>query len=279
MRLRQRYRDGRFASVRIMLSKAKVPFGSFDDIFYKNVTSSYGVFILFFLYHIMAKRLSSPILLPIFGGQGTLSFNPEDGSRRFRQLTSSPTGVVLLDACFDAFHAELASLPVEVAQQVDICANDFLHKNSLLCPVREEYLLNPIISGSTLLLLQVSSFLHYVESSSAPRNNRLDWLLQSNAQHGIGVLGFSSGIIAATVVAASRTKLDFIRHAVEAYRLAFWIGVRSQLFRMSYYASNSTGIFQDFRPWALVIFSLDRSAVQQALLSFNEVCFFSLFRA
>ena len=223
----------------------------------------------------MAKRPSNPILLPIFGGQGTLSFNPEDGSRRFRQLTSSPTGMVLLDACFDAFHAELASLPAsaEVVQQVGICANDFMHKSSLLCPEREEYLSNPVISGSTLLLLQVSKFLYYVESSAAPRNNRLDSLLQHNAQYGVGVLGFSSGIIAATVVAASRTKLDFIRHAVEAYRLAFWIGVRSQLFRMSY-TSNSTGIFQDFRPWALVIFALDRSAMQQALLSFNEVFFF-----
>ncbi len=218
---------------------------------------------------------SSPIVLPIFGGQGTLSFNPEDASRSFRQIASSPTGLVLLDACFDAFHAELASIPLEIVQQVGICANDFMDKSSLLCPVREEYLSNPIISGSTLLLLQVSRFLYYAErgESAAPRNNRLDSLLQSNAHYGIGVLGFSSGIIAATVVAASRTKLDFIRHAVEAYRLAFWIGVRSQLFRINY-TSNSTGIFQDFRPWALVIFSLDRAAVQQALHSFNEVVFF-----
>jgi hypothetical protein len=46
---------------------------------------------------------------------------------------------------------------------VGICANDFKEKVSILSPIHEQYLLNPIVSGTTLLLQQALQYLFFME--------------------------------------------------------------------------------------------------------------------
>lgn len=220
----------------------------------------------------MVNPSTSPIFLPIFGGQGSLKFDPENSSTPLLLYTRLPSADVLYDACYDAFHAELRSLPLEMAERVDICACDFKEKASILSPTLEKYLLNPVVSGTSLLLHQALQYLHFVEKvCSGFRTDRgsLEEIFSSNAEHNVGVLGFSSGILAAATVAASRTKLDFIKHAVEAYRLAFWIGVRVQLYRSNAQPCQNLNP----KPWALVVIC-DRSDVERSVLGFNKVLAF-----
>jgi hypothetical protein len=210
----------------------------------------------------MASTSTSTILLPIFGGQ-TLNFSPESNSERFAQYTSFPSGAVLLDACYDAFHTELRTLLSDVEEQVAICTNDFQEKASILSPIHEKYLFNPVVSGTTLLLHQTLQYLYFAENFDYGVKERpLEAILCLNIQHKVGVIGSSLGLLTAAVVAASRTKLGFIKHAVEAYRLAFWVGVRVQLHRRSKHTN----------PWRLTITS-NKSDVEQAALAFNKVCF------
>jgi hypothetical protein len=210
---------------------------------------------------------TSTTVLPIFGGQGVLSFDPQGTSKRLGLYTSFPSGAVLFAACYDALHTELRSLSSDLTEKVGICASDFKEKASILSPIHEQYLLNPIVSGTTLLLQQALQYLFFVEKSDSETKDRsLEEIFHLNSQRKVGVLGFSSGILAAAVVAASRTKLDFIKHAVEAYRLAFWIGVRVQLFLHS-----STQLTQNSNSWALAIVSNNKSDVEQSVLVFNKV--------
>ena len=223
--------------------------------------------VLAFLYDalVMFGDSTSTILLPVFGGQGVLSYDTEGTAKRLALYTSFPFGGVLYEACYDAFQRELRSLPSDLVERVRICATDFKEKASILNPIHEQYISNPVISGTTLLLHQMLQYLYFIEKFDSETNGcPLEKKFQENTRKKVGILGFSSGILAAAVVAASRTKLDVIKHAVEAYRLAFWIGVRVQLF------CANTQSYQNSNPWALVIFS-NESDVEKFVLVFNKV--------
>ena len=205
------------------------------------------------------------VVLPVFGDQRT------DSAKYLLPYTSSQTGAVLLDACFAAFHTELLSLPPDLNHQVGICAKDFEDKVSLLCPTHDEYLCNPIVSSTRLLLILALHYLYSVEGFQHPLTANLNCpfaeMLQTNSHCKVGILGFSLGILIATIVAASRSNIDFINRVVDAYRLAFWIGLRLRLYCSNIHSFSA----QDFPPWAVEIISSDNTEVQQALLSFNKV--------
>ena len=205
------------------------------------------------------------VILPVFGDQRS------DSAEYLLPYTSSHTGAVLLDACFAAFHMELLSLAPNLIHRVGICAKDFEDKVSLLCPTHDEYLCNPIVSSTRLLLIQALHYLYPVEGFQHPLTADLNGpfaeVLQTNSHCKVGILGFSLGILTATIVAASRSKIDFINRVVDAYRLAFWIGLRSRLYCSNIHIFSA----QDFPPWAVEIISSDNTEVQQALLSFNKV--------
>lgn len=220
----------------------------------------------------MSAHSPENIHLPIFGGQGTLSFDPDNARKQLRRYTAFSSGALLVASCYAAFHAELDSLTADYLQKVDICALDFKEKVTLFCPLREEYLRNPVISGTTLLLVQALQYLTFIEESHGFSENPKQFLktVQLNASNGVGVLGFSSGILTACVAAASCAVVAFITHTVEAYRLTFWIGVRSQLFRSTLIGCSP---FQELHPWVMVLFFVDKIDIQTRVQSFNEVRF------
>ncbi len=69
------------------------------------------------------------VCIPVFGGLGMGYF---DGYKKSRALATSPSAIVLLDACYAAFHSEIASLSPNELMDVDICASDFKNKDSIL---------------------------------------------------------------------------------------------------------------------------------------------------
>lgn len=164
---------------------------------------------------------SSRIVLPVFAGQGTTRTSLRHAADQAIRDADSPTGSLLLSSCLDVFLAELAALSPEELDQSGICPSDFDDPRRLLTP-NPKYVKNHIISGMFLFLAQVIRYQSYVQTTS---RSLLD-LLNANIDHAAGVLGLSSGIFPACVVATSRNPLSYITTTVEIFRLVFWISLR-----------------------------------------------------
>jgi len=215
--------------------------------------------------------MATPALVFLaFGGQGTEVFDTRNAQYQTSNIATSPSAVTLLTACHAALHTELASLSSATLENLDICASDFVDKHSVLDPTNERLLDNPAFCGPRLFLIQVLRYISFVENVGFPGSlTPFVDVLRSNVNHAIGILGFSSGIISACVVAASTTLHSFICYAVEAYRLAFWIGIRSQLYRIGLTTWSTRS--HDLRPWSLVLRGMNKIDIQTAVDHFNEV--------
>ncbi|KAF8182359.1 putative polyketide synthase [Pholiota molesta] len=212
--------------------------------------------------------MDSSALVPIFGGQGMMSLKD---SKRILSLATSPSGAVLLDACYTAFHDELLSLTPEELKNIDICASDFKNMDSILFPDSQQYHDNPTLSGATLILLQSLAYLVYAESSCVKGAQlSFEHALRSHTSGRVGVLGFSSGIISACVVATSPSVPSFISNALQAYRLALWIGIRSQIHRKHLLDSSIPERLEEVCPWSLMLRGLNKNQAQRSISCFNQ---------
>ncbi|KAI0051416.1 polyketide synthase [Auriscalpium vulgare] len=208
--------------------------------------------------------------IPVFAGQGTQAVNAPQTRERAMRHASSPAGSLLLSTCFEAFHCELSSLSSSDATATGVEAADFDSPQSLLTVPQERYHFNPVISGTSLFLIQALGYLDLVESRSNT-SSKSSFLssLEKNRALGFGVLGFSSGILPACVVGTSASKLQYLVNAVSAFKVAFWIGVRTQLYRRSALQEAGAAV-DDVRPWSLVFLGMTRSAAEEAISRFSQ---------
>lgn len=161
------------------------------------------------------------IVLPVFAGQGTARTSLKHAADQAIRDADSPAGSLLLSSCLDAFLAELAALSPTELDQSGICPSDFEKPHCLLIP-DPKYLKNHIISGVFLFLAQVLRYQSYVQSTS----RSFPAILKANIHNTVGILGLSSGLLPACVVAVSRNPLSYITTTVEVFRLVFWIALR-----------------------------------------------------
>jgi Starter unit:ACP transacylase in aflatoxin biosynthesis len=208
----------------------------------------------------------------VFPGQGTVAAYSLQTRHQAFGDSSSPSGSTLLSAYHEIFHAELSALPASDLSNIDLDATDFIKKESLLELPKERYVNNPIISGPSLFIIQTLRYLAFVEETGSSTNSLTPFsdLLKPNLEYGPGVLGFSSGILTACVVGTSFSTISFISRAVEAYRLAVWIGIRTQLYRRAtldaaFIDTNTT------LPWSLVCFGMSKTTVEESIMNFNKV--------
>ncbi|KAF8810981.1 polyketide beta-ketoacyl-synthase [Phlegmacium glaucopus] len=211
----------------------------------------------------------TPLLLLVFGGQGSLPFQTPQTDKQTLRLAESSSGRILLAACYSALHAELNMLSDDELEELDLYPSDFLDKQNLIIPPDVRYITHPAICGPTLLLIQILRYLLFIDVETAPSSTRpfVD-IFQSNIQHGVGVLGFSSGILSACVVGTSCSTLVLINRAVEAYRLALWIGIRAQMFRVGALKLAPPDIGST--SWGLVLFGISKCDTQNAISLFNK---------
>ncbi|KAJ7575637.1 putative polyketide synthase [Mycena floridula] len=195
------------------------------------------------------------LTIPVFAGQGIPTTNEirQQGLR----AGASPNGSILLSSCHAAFRAEISTLSWQQLERIGIDLDDFNGPETLLY---DHDVNNPIISGSTLLLIQSLRYLTFIEPLTTDNSSLIDALNQ-NAEFGTGILGFSSGILPASVVATSSTVASFIENTVEAYRLALWIGIRMQEYRHD--AREMT------LPWSLVFLGMESRAAEEAIANFG----------
>ena len=206
--------------------------------------------------------------IPVFAGQGSAAANSPAARTQALSDAASSAGSLLLATCFQAFHCELYSLPQSLVSGIDL--SDFRNKNDLLHIPAERYLNNPIITGTTLFLLQSLRYLAYVESSAAAEDSLTPFsdILKGNLEHHLGILGFSSGVLPAVVAATSFNMISYISRSVEVYRLAIWIGIRTQQYRHQTILDDSPA------PWSLVFLGLDNKSAEEAITAFNSVRIF-----
>ncbi|KDQ12500.1 hypothetical protein BOTBODRAFT_34463 [Botryobasidium botryosum FD-172 SS1] len=188
----------------------------------------------------------------VFDGQGTPASSAAQTTQIALNDAASPLGNVLLTACHEALLKELSSLTEEELGQAGVSATDFQKPTDLIehTPERRE---NPVIANIALCIIQ---FLRYLSNrDSAPQTH-------------LGVVGFSSGMLPAAAVASSSSISTFLFNAIETFRLAFWIGIRSQLWRLAALADSPKETISS--PWSLVIFGVGRESVQAAIDSFTS---------
>ncbi|KAF5317486.1 hypothetical protein D9619_013156 [Psilocybe cf. subviscida] len=215
--------------------------------------------------------MSCPIILPVFGGQGLATSDPTSNCSTGLSTTPS-SGTLLLESCHAALLEEIACLDAEDQNYLHICTQDFNDRNSvLLGSFKTSQCDNPILSGTILLLDQALRFLAYIDSVSNTRTSSKPILdaLKCSPNNSMGIIGFSSGILTACVVASSPSVPSFIVNCVEAYRLALWIGIRSKLLHPSSFSSHSSGTI--FRSWSLVLIGMNKSDALCAIEVYHKL--------
>jgi malonyl CoA-acyl carrier protein transacylase len=209
----------------------------------------------------MESYISSTVAVPLFPGQGSSPSAIAVALQQALHDIRSSNGQLLLTSCHDAFIAEVLKLSEDELNQSRISLIDFRDPTSLLSN-SSLYQNNPIFSSTSLFLIQVLRYLVHFSGSSAELNGRND------PDHSLGVAGFSSGIITACVVGASNSVISFMANAVEGYRLAFWIGVRSMQYRTKELQS-ALGFPDTGLPWSVVCIGLTQADVLSFISDFE----------
>ncbi|KZP30156.1 putative polyketide synthase [Athelia psychrophila] len=208
--------------------------------------------------------------VPVFSGQGTDFANAARAHAQGVRDASTPAGSVLLAACFDAFREELSALSAEQRVKSEIRLDEQPHVYTgidLLAP-SPQAVNNPILSGARLFLLQVLRYLAHVENSSSSQSRFRDALLSPDTEtKSLGILGFSSGVLAACVTASSLSLPAYMSYSIQAFRLAFWIGFRLQEYRRNVLVNMDSTASQ--LPWSVAVFGLDHRALEGLIADFG----------
>lgn len=218
---------------------------------------------------------SATLNVPVFAGQGTQAAKSPATRQQAQNDASSVLGSLLLKSCYEAFTKEISSLSSTELTQIKLDLADFPNPDSLL--IADHYDDNSVISGTTLFLIQSLRYLAYVESTATATGSLTPFtdILKTNIDHQVGVAGFSSGILTACLVASSQTALTYLSHAVEIYRLAIWLGIRSQQYRVTALESSNISLKWHSAPWSQVVIGLDISTISDYISKYNKDVRFS----
>ena len=195
------------------------------------------------------------VVVPIFSGLGTTAAISEAWMKQSLSDSDSPPGSLLLQLCYRAFVKELGSLSSEDLCFLGISLDDFPTPASLLTHERNTN--HVMLSHSFLFLSQA-----------------LRWLSLNDSQHDafaqpfdvtVGCLSFSLGILIAPVIASSTTLLDYLSSAVEAYKVALWIGIRVHF----YHRSNPSCVMLHDSSWSIVCTGISPLAMQRLIADFH----------
>ena len=193
----------------------------------------------------------------VLDGQGIPTTTSPQTIQTALHDAQSPLGRALLLSCYEAFLADYGSLSPEEQLESGLTLEDCSRPESLVeLPLHTTF--NAIVGNVHLYLIQILRYIANLDSGVSFETSGI-----------VGVLGFSTGMIAATVIACADAIPSFIAHATEAFRLGFWIGLRAQQ-----YVNRALPHIELPEPqsasWTLVIFGCTRAEVQEAVDKFNE---------
>jgi len=207
------------------------------------------------------------LIIPIFSGQGSTSVDSRRVQDQALISSSSPAGTILLSSCFQAFHSDLSSLSDTEMEMTGVSLTDFDRPSTLLAVPPKKYFCNPIVSGTRLLLIQALVYLEWATRTIGDTPDAFTMLLEPNRGYHVGIVGFSSGIISACIVGTSSTLLDYLSNSVSAFRVALWIGVRTQCYRIRALIASSH--VNDDRSWSRILLGIGYHATEEAISQFG----------
>lgn len=191
----------------------------------------------------------------LFAGQGSTSVFESLSDELSRFLATSPLAEEFLSLCLEALHSETETLEDENRSLLgNNFSSSFSTPRSLASPP-SEFVSDPIIQCTSLYVQQILEYIRYATGTFT----ELPAVQEAN--------GFCSGLIAAAVAATTRLPLDrnFIRFAVEGFRLVFWIGVR-----VARNGRTQGHLLQDDPPWSLVVAGVEKEEVAEMLANYNS---------
>ena len=199
--------------------------------------------------------------LMVLDGQGTIAASSPQTVALALRDAQSPFGNAVLVACYQAFIQEYTSLSAKdkLSAGVDVDVSSIDSATSFL-----SYILtaqpNALMANVSLYLTQLLRYIAHLH----PTKFMLD--VGSDRDHAL--LGFSTGMFAASVIASASSVPSLVMHSVEVFRLAFWLGLRAQQYAEASLAGSSAISPAD--PWSLVVFGASRQDLQQSVDRFNE---------
>lgn len=192
----------------------------------------------------------------VLDGQGIPASTNQQTINTAQEDARTPLGAAVLLSCYQAFVKDLATLTPEEQHSAGLTLADVPVPDALLAlPQLAAH--NAVVGNVHLYLVQVLRYAARVAGAAFPR-----------AHPALGVLGFSTGMLAAAVIACADTVPNFVRHATEAFRLAFWLGLRAQ----QYAARALPAVPLPDAPaqaWTLITFGASRAEVEDAVAKFN----------
>ncbi|OBZ65139.1 Noranthrone synthase [Grifola frondosa] len=144
----------------------------------------------------------------VFDGQGSAATTSSQTTNLALQDAQLPLGSTLLLACHQAFLKEFASLSPADQARSGIDINAFLAPRALI-DVPPAFRANAVLANTNLYLIQLLRYLANVDPASF------------DAPPAADLIGFSTGVFAAVVVATSTSIPQLLVHAIETFRFAF----------------------------------------------------------
>lgn len=207
--------------------------------------------------------IACPLSL-ILDGQGVPSATSAQVIELALTDARTPLGGVLLMACHQAFLEEYTSLTKIEQAACGVNLQSLSTPESLLS-LPKAYPSNAVVANTHLYLIQLLRYIATFLSGSVPPGTppTSGWPEQD-----IGILGFSTGILAAIVIASITSIPAFISNSVEVYRSAFWLGLRAQIYATSLVETTAGESLS--ASWSLVTFGSTRYEIQRAVDAYNS---------
>lgn len=175
------------------------------------------------MHHTRGQRMASNKFPRVWVLQGQGS--PDTTSPRTVQLalrdSENPVAHALLIACHDAFIKDFESLSADERPDANLPHEMFSEPRSLLTSCRK-HPTNAIIANTSLFLFQILRYIaHTIPTNILSRDASIEDL---------GVIGLSSGLYAASVIASAHSVPSLISYAVFCLKKKIWLGLRIQQF-------------------------------------------------
>lgn len=203
----------------------------------------------------------------VLDGQGIPNSTSEQTIDTALQDAQTSIGNAILLSCHQAILRDYHCFTVEEQVDAGLTLADIPTPQSLLdLPLRIPH--NAIVANTHLYLLQLLRYIANLDDGATSDAYPV-------AQE-VGILGFSTGMFAATVIACSKTIPALIRHATEMFRLAFWLGLRAQVFVARALAESSLASpnLSSSSSWSLITFGASRDEIEAAIERYlaDSVC-------
>ncbi|KAI0685572.1 beta-ketoacyl synthase [Cytidiella melzeri] len=190
----------------------------------------------------------------VLDGQGIPSTTSSQTIHTALHDAQSPLANSIMRACHQMLLRDFGSMSSEEQENSGLTVTDFATPNALL-ELALRYQSNAIVANIHLYLVQLLRYLAHANDTLGA---------EEDCTSVSDIYGFSSGMLAATVIACAKDIPSLISHAISVFRFAFWLGVRSE----QHARTATNGIVAEASPaatWSLVVFGSTRGEIQQAI--------------